>query len=193
MTHTLTHNPTHSDCIWALESCEVENHMLTMGTFSGGRLHYDEIFSYTTGEVDDDPRLNLQVFLPLRARLHERFPHVAAAGLSDMQLLMLLTSTTLPWPVLLDDKEIYGDSIYGGRLLNTLAEEFKYIESMRGHPAKKPIPQGEKPPVGIEVDGYTEYKYMDGLPVVTTLTKKFRADLKAKLGLVTQWHQGQRR
>jgi hypothetical protein len=184
------------DCSSAIDSCWWSNVMLTMGTFSGGRLQYDEIYSYTTGESEDLPRLDLQVFLPLRARLHERFPRVVAAGLSDMQLLMLLTTATFPWPVDLNDGGIYGSYSFGGPILMTLAEQFKHVESMRGHPAKQPIPQGEKPPGGMEVDnavGDEGYNYMDGLPLTTTLTKKFRADLKAKLGLVTEFHQGQRR
>ena len=81
--------------------------MLAMGTMpaardggAGGRLRYQEIYSFTTGEAGNMPRLSLQAFLLLRTRVLERFP--AAAPLSDMQLLLLLTCATLrprlyPW------------------------------------------------------------------------------------------------
>ena len=67
--------------------------MLAMGTMraardggAGGRLRYQEIYSFTTGEAGNMPRRSLQAFLPLRARVLERFP--AAAPLSYMQLLL---------------------------------------------------------------------------------------------------------
>jgi len=50
--------------------------MLAMGTMpaardggASGRLKYQEIHSFTTGEAGNMPRLNLQAFLPLRARV----------------------------------------------------------------------------------------------------------------------------
>jgi len=65
----------HSECGFSTE-CSWSNEMLAMGTMpaardggASGRLKYQEIHSFTTGEAGNMPRLNLQAFLPLRARV----------------------------------------------------------------------------------------------------------------------------
>jgi hypothetical protein len=172
--------------------------MLAMGTMppakgggAGGRFHYQEIYSFTAGEAGNMPRLNLQAFLPLRAQVVERFP--ATAQLSDMQLLLLVTSATLPMP-------LRGDDTY---TLRTVAEQFAHVERMPGHPKAPEAPaQPAKRswgvtgvPAGLELEnsatGDTGYRYVDGLPIGTTLTREFRAFLDPMLSLVTRFHQGQ--
>jgi len=104
---------------------------------TGGRLQYKELFSYATGEMEDMARLNLQAFLLLRERVQERFPGVAE--LSDMQVLLLFTYVTLPWPIDLNDASVYGDDGYYGSIVSTIATEYEHSESTRGHPAWRPV------------------------------------------------------
>jgi hypothetical protein len=191
-----------------MESFCVANVMLAMGTMpaAGGRLHYTELHSYATGEMKDMARLNLQAFLPLRERVQELFP--AVAPLSDMQVLLLLTYATLPWPVDLNNASIYGTDTFYGSVLHMIATQYKYAESTSGHPAWRPI--SSQPyqtmggryvvagvPSGMTLDNTCrpphKTKSVDGLPLSLTLTKQFRADLDTKLRLVTQFHLGQRR
>lgn len=184
------------------------NEMLAMGTMpaTGGRLHYTELLSYVTGEMEDMARLNVRAFLPLRERVQELFP--AVAQLSDMQVLLLLTYVTLPWPIDLNNTRVYGDSGYYGSVLHMIATEYKHSESTQGHPAWRPI--SSQPyqtmggryvvkgvPSGMTLDNTCrpphKTKSVDGLPMSLTPTKEFRADLDTKLRLVTQFHLGQRR
>jgi len=179
--------------------------MLAMGTMpaTGGRLQYKELFSYATGEIEDMARLNLQAFLPLRERVQERFPGVAQ--LSDMQVLLLLTYVTLPWPIDLNHAIVYGDDGYYDSILSTIATEYEHSESTRGHPAWRPV--SSQPyqtmggryvvagvPSGMNLDNTCQppqkLKHYDGLPVSLKPTNQFRADLEAKLRLVTQFHLG---
>lgn len=166
---------------------------------AGGRLSYKEIFSYTIGEMDGMiGRLNLQAFLPLRARLLERFP--AAAQLSDMQLLLLLTCATQPMPVTPVEgcNDFFGDP----NPLNAVAEHYAHVERMPGHPQGPPgTPNPPKSswltstgvPGGLEVDNSCTpygYRYVDGLPINIKLTRASRAYLTSTLALVQQYHLG---
>lgn len=128
-----TPNPTqpqpNSKCTIIPEGCWQANAMLAVGTLpahanANASLQWSEVYSFTRGEGCGEPRLDLGTFLPLRARVRERFP--ATAQLSDMQLLMLLTAPTLPWPLALNDTGVYGTpgdrySEYSGAHLPTLA------------------------------------------------------------------------
>lgn len=178
------------------------------------RLQGSEVYSFTRGEGCGEPRLDLGTFLPLRARVRERFP--ATAQLSDMQLLMLVTAPTPPWPLALDDTGIYGTagerySEYSGALLPTLATQFRNVEDMPGHPqapAGTPKQQPKRDfggfhklreagiPAGLELDnsctGDAGYRYLDGLPIGMTLNKKLRGVLEEKLALVARFHRGGR-
>lgn len=124
----------HSECSYS-DEIWCANVMLAMGTMpaaGSGRLRYKEIYSYTLGEAGDamSGRLNLQAFLPLRARVLERFP--AAAQLSDMQLLLLLTFATQPMPVTpVEDKDDYDE---GENPLDAVAAKYAHVERMPGHP-----------------------------------------------------------
>jgi hypothetical protein len=183
--------------------------MLAMGIMpaAGGRLHYTELYSYANGEIEDDmARLNLQAFLPLRERVQALFP--AVAPLSDMQILLLLTYPTLPWPIDLSDGSVYGDSSYYGSVLHMIATQYKHSESTRGHPAWRPV--SSQPyrtmdgryvvagvPSGMTLDNTCgpprKLKHYDGLPMSLTPTKQFRAHMDTTLSLLTQFHTGQRR
>lgn len=186
--------------------------MLAMGTMpaagsggAGGRLRYKEIYSYTIGDLGEDipGRLNLQAFLPLRARVLERFP--AVAQLSDMQLLLLLKFATQPMPMTpVEYINVYNE---GTQPLDAVAEEFTHVERMPGHPQAPPGPpqlvvcwgrEGEPGvPAGLELDnsltGDRGYEYVDGLPIGSKLTGAFFLYLQPILSLVTQFHLGQRR
>ncbi len=191
-----------------MESYLVANVMLAVGTMAdaGGRLHYSEVYSYAAGEQEDMARLNLQAFLPLRERVRERFP--AAAELSDQQLLLLLTYTTLPWPIDRQDSGIYGNDTFYGSVLHMVASQYEHSECTRGHPAWRPAPSqpyqtmdGRYVVRGVPSDMTLDNtcrlprysKCVDRLPVSLTFTPEFRADLNAKLALVTAFHFGQRR
>ena len=158
----------------------------------GNRLSYKHLYT-CTGLFSAD--LDLQTFLQLRACVHERFP--ATIQLSDVQLLLLLTLTTVPWPVHRDHLGFYEDF---QNLFLQMSIKCKHIERMPGHPAAT----GAHPPpslIGMGVptamaapSAYeTEKKCVDGLRTQITLDTEFRSDLEAKLALVTEFHLGQRR
>lgn len=177
--------------------------MLAVGTMpeTGGGLQYQEICSYATGEMEGT-RLDLEVFLPLRAYVESRFP--AAAQLSAQQLLLVLTYATLPWPVDLVEPKTYVYN-YDRSLLEDVACEFKNVERMEGYPGPPPPPFPERTPYreqrvpeGMDLDNSCRmdgegYERVHGLPFSTTLTKEFCADLYPKLALVTDFHLGRRR
>jgi hypothetical protein len=186
--------------------------MLAVGAIpaAGGRLQYQEVFWYTIGELRGQPRLNLPVYLPLRARIQERFP--AVASLSDMQLLLLLTYVTLPWPLDLANEGMYcimSDYGYSAEILDMVAWQYAHCERMPDHPQAPPgvdeaqaarfkalvrpqYPDGV--PGGMELNNACmthegPYRYVDGLPLSMDLTPQFSAFLDAKLEVVTQYHQ----
>lgn len=174
------------------------NVVLAMGEMrtDGGhaRLHYTEIFSFIVG-VDSgfhgSSSLNLDAFLPLRARLRQRFP--AAAQLSDVQLLLLLTCTTLPWPIDMGEAATCCASEDYASIVSIVGDQFAHVEQMPGHPDTPRVPERDGVPSGMEEDiSYTGgFSYVDGLPLDTTLTPAFLAAVEAKLALVTQFHVGQ--
>ncbi len=198
--------------------CWSGNVMLAVGTMpatgsaaaAGGKLNYQEVFSYTIGESYGRPRVNLTRYLPLRAQVQQHLPAVAA--LTDMQVLLLLIYATLPWPVNLNDSSVYGTDDYDGSTVHCVATQFAHVERMPGHPQKPPgaaeaqaAEQGrgrfgryeDGVPGGMERDnsdtGDAGYRWVDGLAIGTKLTKAFRAFLDEKLALVTQFHRGARR
>lgn len=121
--------------------CSQGNVLLAVGTVpaacSAGQPQppqFEEVFSFTTGELAGQARVNLPVFLRLSAALRQRFPAVTA--FSDMQLLLLMIHATLPWPANLQDDAIYGDGTSYTRVghLCTISTDLARVKSMRGHP-----------------------------------------------------------
>jgi len=116
-----------------------------------------------------------------------------AAQLSGMQLLLLLTCTTSSFSVERDDVHA----------LDVVAKKNALVERMEGHPQAPPDPPtvGSAAPrvpadMWLDNDGLGDYAmegyhYVDGLPITTTPTKRFRTYLKPVLSLVTQFHLGQ--
>ncbi len=173
----------------------------------GDRLQYQEICSLTN-EYHARARLNLDVFLPLRAQIQELFPQTT--DLSDMQILMLLTCVTPARSVEegrdIDSEDDEADSY--GRMLREIVKNFAHVELMPGHPRAPPSGPalvGEEStvpgvPSGIYYDNSTTghrgrggYHYFDGLPITAhTLyddeSHVFRDRVRQKLSLVTQFH-----